>query len=408
MDGPDDVMDPQGGDKVPDVPNNPSLAARVPPHDEIERIEDPVLEYDSPAEPSGSRQKPAPAQNFDKFVQRVNALIRETPRSAAANPLDYSELAAFLKSNEDLLLKRAGDLEAYLTECDSATHGAPIIYALYIMYESGEKKNSSAVKERCFEILFNYLSRNSLQRGQVMVVIDIYVRLFRKAHDFVLSTMRLDAGLELMALGIDLIVDRETNTLTTLHGYLFYLALQAHKPERALPYLFKVKNILNENLVRQTTTSNVTFSTSQSIIEPKSVLMYLRYGGEVAFALGDYKTSAAFYYSLITFPSNDVSPLMIAGHRHWVILEILLDEDTPLHARSACMSRAWRQEGVLYNRLASASRIDDARKELARIRCGIHCHPTYLTRVMRIGAGHGSYYDDEGLSMIPPMAKDAL
>ncbi|CAJ0928673.1 unnamed protein product, partial [Mesorhabditis belari] len=296
------------------------------------------------ASPAISSNAAGNAQSLEKLFQRMNVLSKEGK---------WTDLASVIRNHEELMIKRCGDLEQFILTCDPIKHSAAVIFALNVLYDIAEKKSLSSGQERVFDILRNFFISKTYGREQLLSIVDIYCQLFRKLHDYCISTKKYEIGLNVTILGIDAITDTGSGLLTSLHSHLFDLALQADQPGQACGYLEDIKDILNENMISQHISSN--YSTNSPHIEYKYVLSYLYYGSEIAYKNKDVNRAIVLLHNLITFPATDIVPMLVTGHKKWFLYQILADKDvTPPAGRSPCLNRVWRQECEPYMKIYNA------------------------------------------------------
>lgn len=145
--------------------------------------------------------------------------------------------------------------------------------------------------------------------------------------------------------------------MTSTHLNLVRLALEAHEYESVLPVLDKcifyfpgVKDYPKPKYVCDLNLTSTAYITPESKLTQKlkyqELLEYFLYSGMVYMALGRWERALECFENAVTYPSREVSKIMIEAYKKWLLVGIIL-EGKPLQLPRSTSNTAAKAYHIL-------------------------------------------------------------
>jgi len=231
--------------------------------------------------------------HLNRIVTSIQAL--------SGNEADLKQLKVLLTKSEDVLLKNIGMLDDALSSLDPSKHSLGWLYIL----------STKAIVPRVDPHRFISQSQIFLQAcipQQIQLHPYKVAKVCHRLADIVVEIRQPIRGVLPLKTAIAKLKERDSQ-LNPIHTDLLQLILLSKTYRSALP-------ILEENIYEINEASG---------INPKDLLCYYYYGGQIYIGLKLYRQALEFFKLVLTTPALVLSSIMVEAYKKYILISLILN-----------------------------------------------------------------------------------
>ncbi|KJH47950.1 putative GTP cyclohydrolase I feedback regulatory protein [Dictyocaulus viviparus] len=282
-------------------------------------------------------------------------IINEIPEGDESAPEKIAEIA---RKYKDVFEKKPGEVEHFLTNCNSRNGSTAMMVAIKALYDNSISKNNEQGADRAVEYLKHFIESGSMVAEHLKLIPDIVFPLIRNAPRI---------GLDLALSAMQLLVDPNEGVVSSLHSALFAVCIRLNIVDIALPYIYRnVTGLMNENIAHTSESSidpapqarkqRSVLSQASVCFESKYMLLYLYYGALLLMRCNELRRAISLLESAILIPGSATTVVQLDALKKFYLASLLHSRKVTVPSgRSSALTRAWKLVGEPYTALASAA-----------------------------------------------------